>query len=208
MIIVFANQKGGTGKSTNCIQFANYLYLKGIPITVLDLDYQQSILKHRQKDIEIWDNEVTYEILPVELEKAVSLIGDFKQIDDGHLLIDLPGKVDDESVHEILKAADIAICPFKYDELTVTSTIFFGKLMREYLKSEIPIFFLPNNVQKRVRYDAKEQIVEALSTMGVVTKEIAQSVAMERIATLFIEDKAVELVKEAFEEIIQKGGIS
>lgn len=29
MIILFGNQKGGCGKTTNCIQFANYLVEKG-----------------------------------------------------------------------------------------------------------------------------------------------------------------------------------
>ena len=34
MIILFGNQKGGCGKTTNCIQFANYLVEKGKEVLV------------------------------------------------------------------------------------------------------------------------------------------------------------------------------
>ena len=63
MIIVFGNQKGGCGKTTNCIQFANYLAEKGIDSLVLDLDFQQSIADRRKEDLEMYDNEPRYEVI-------------------------------------------------------------------------------------------------------------------------------------------------
>lgn len=36
MIILFGNQKGGCGKTTNCIQFANYLVEKGKEVQTLN----------------------------------------------------------------------------------------------------------------------------------------------------------------------------
>ena len=208
MIIVFANQKGGVGKSTCCIQFANYLSEQGIGVVVADLDFQQSIHNHRKNDKEQWSEmPEPFDVVPVQLEKAVSVIEEFKMIDDGYLLIDLPGKIDDESVIDVLSGADIIICPFRYDELTVESTMIFGVAARTYLKLDVPMFFVPNNIRSGVRYDLKRQVYEMMSKIGIVTKEIPQSVKMERISTLFIESGAKKIVEDAFEEIITKGEI-
>ena len=49
MIILFGNQKGGCGKTTNCIQFANYLVEKGKEVLVLDLDFQRSLSDRRTR---------------------------------------------------------------------------------------------------------------------------------------------------------------
>ena len=57
MIILFGNQKGGCGKTTNCIQFANYLVEKGKEVLVLDLDFQRSLSDRRKEDIATYDNE-------------------------------------------------------------------------------------------------------------------------------------------------------
>lgn len=45
-IVVFANQKGGVGKTTLCTTFANYMTAKGHPVLVIDCDAQQSIYKN------------------------------------------------------------------------------------------------------------------------------------------------------------------
>jgi len=40
-LIVFANEKGGTGKSTTCVHTAVALAAQDIPVAVIDLDYRQ-----------------------------------------------------------------------------------------------------------------------------------------------------------------------
>jgi chromosome partitioning protein len=40
-LIVFANEKGGTGKSTSCVHTAVALVSQGVPVGVIDLDYRQ-----------------------------------------------------------------------------------------------------------------------------------------------------------------------
>ena len=51
--VVFANQKGGVGKSTLCILFANYLAAKGKSVCIIDTDLQKTILMQRRKDKEL-----------------------------------------------------------------------------------------------------------------------------------------------------------
>ncbi len=147
MIIVFGNQKGGCGKTTNCIQFANYLAYKGIETLVLDLDFQQSIADRREEDLSLYDNEPKYEVIKSSTEKVASIIDDFEQTNGSHLLIDLPGKLDDDTLSKILMNADVIVCPFKYDKLTMDSTALFIKVI-EYLKVKGKLFFLPNNINK------------------------------------------------------------
>jgi chromosome partitioning protein len=50
MVIIIGNQKGGAGKSTLTLLLANYLTLdKRCKVTVLDMDYQQSISQKFEK---------------------------------------------------------------------------------------------------------------------------------------------------------------
>ena len=60
--VVFANQKGGVGKSTLCMLFANYLSWKGKPVCIIDTDLQKTILMQRQKDVQIYDEEEPYSV--------------------------------------------------------------------------------------------------------------------------------------------------
>lgn len=206
MIILFGNQKGGCGKTTNCIQFANYLVEKGKEVLVLDLDFQRSLSDRRKEDLDTYDNEPKYEVIQTDISNVAKIIDDFTKLEQGILIIDLPGKIDDDSLGVILKAADIIVCPFKYDKFTMDSTGFFIQIL-QYLKVQAKIFFLPNNMRASVRYDTKEQIVTILKQVGIVTDEIPCSVAMERINTLVINNECINIVKKAYDCIIQEGNI-
>lgn len=206
MIIVFGNQKGGCGKTTNCIQFANYLAYKGINCIILDVDFQKSITDRRKQDLNTFDNEPQYEVIDAELEKVSEMIDNFKQINDGHLLIDLPGRVDDDGLIPILTHADVIVIPFRYDKLTMDSTAMFIKIL-EYMKVKAKVFFLPNNIETSVKYETKEEVKEILKQYGTVTDEIPSRVIMQRLYTIDIDKKAIEIVANAYENIISEAKI-
>ena len=197
MIILFGNQKGGCGKTTNCIQFANYLVEKGKEVLVLDLDFQRSLSDRRKEDIATYDNEPKYEVIQTDISNVAKIISDFTKVEQGNLLIDLPGKIDDDALGTILKAAD---------KFTMDSTGFFIQVL-QYLNVKAKIFFLPNNMRTAVRYETKEQVVDILKQVGFVTDEIPASVAMERINTLAISNECIDKVKNAYDYIIQEGAI-
>lgn len=140
MIILFGNQKGGCGKTTNCIQFANYLVEKGKEVLVLDLDFQRSLSDRRKEDIATYDNEPKYEVIQTDISNVAKIISDFTKVEQGNLLIDLPGKIDDDALGTILKAADIIICPFKYDKFTMDSTGFYPSVTVFKCKSQNILF--------------------------------------------------------------------
>ena len=56
--IVFANQKGGVGKTTLCMLFANYLASKNKPVCVIDTDLQKTIFTQREDDLKENGEEV------------------------------------------------------------------------------------------------------------------------------------------------------
>jgi chromosome partitioning protein len=86
------------------------------------------------------------------------------------------------------------------------STALFIKVV-EYLKVKAKMFFLPNNINKSIRYETKQQVIEILENIGFVTKEIPSRVVMERVNTLVINNESVEVVKESYDYIINEAGI-
>ena len=66
-IIVVTSGKGGVGKTTLCVTFANYLVTKGVRVAVIDCDFQHSIVKCRKADIRKYGEEHTpYDVLSYE----------------------------------------------------------------------------------------------------------------------------------------------
>lgn len=86
------------------------------------------------------------------------------------------------------------------------STAFFIKII-QYLDIKAKLFFLPNNMEKSVRYDTKKQIIDILNKIGTVTQDIPHRVAMQRINTLMITNDCVDIVKSAYDCIIDNGNI-
>src|SRR5690606_40567942 len=73
MIILFANQKGGVGKSTLVVLFSNYLSLaKNKAVTVYDMDFQRSLYNKAQA-AQILENKPLYEVRASELNHFESI---------------------------------------------------------------------------------------------------------------------------------------
>ena len=53
MNIVFGNQKGGVGKTTLAILFANYLAEKNKKVIAIEMDVQKSIAQTRRYELEL-----------------------------------------------------------------------------------------------------------------------------------------------------------
>ena len=66
-IIVFANQKGGVGKSTLCILLADYLAYWKKNVCIIDTDLQQSATLQREQDRQTFGEEEPYSILSFEI---------------------------------------------------------------------------------------------------------------------------------------------
>lgn len=185
MVILIGNQKGGAGKSTLTLLLANYLTtLRGRRVTVLDMDYQQSIATKAAK-AEILENEPLYEVIPSDLKHFPMLL---KVLGKNHgeiVLIDLPGKMDDDGLIPVFLSGDVILCPFNYDEFSVDSTLLFA-MVTQKINNRAPFIFVPNRIKTTVKYDTRLEVDKVLQRFGVITPGIADRVDFQRINTLHI----------------------
>ena len=130
MIILFANQKGGVGKSTLAMLFANYLSsIHNKEVIVFDMDNQRSIYNKAQA-AKVLENEPIYEVEAAELGqfKIISELVNGKE--NLATIIDTAGSIENNDLIPIFKAVDVIVCPFAYDEFSVNSTIEFSYIIK------------------------------------------------------------------------------
>lgn len=182
MVILIGNQKGGAGKSTLTLLFANYLtQVKKRKVTVLDMDYQQSISSKAEK-AKILENEPLYDVVPAELKIFPSLHSSLTNRAGEIIIIDLPGKMDDDGLLPVFAAADIVICPFAYDEFSVDSTILFAMVLRK-INERAPFIFIPNRIKNTVKYETRSEIERVIQRFGAIAPGLADRVDFQRIST-------------------------
>ncbi len=131
VIVTFANQKGGVGKTTLCVAFANYLVTRGVRVVVVDCDFQHSILKCRKADIKKYGvDAVPYDVLAYEAndKQAMTVLMEKLHNDPSIdvVLMDSPGSLKAEGLIPMFVNSDIIIVPFHYDLVTVPSTASFS----------------------------------------------------------------------------------
>ena len=157
MVITFANQKGGVGKTTLCMLFANYLAHKGVNVLVVDIDLQKSIVSQRKADRSAFnDQEEEYNVEGVDIdtqEQAVMLMEKCKAL-DGVVLIDAPGNVAENSLIPVFINSDYVICPYQYERKCLESTGVFIQLI-EALKKKVKdmnleMIFVPNHIDAKI----------------------------------------------------------
>lgn len=212
-IILFSNIKGGVGKTTLCSLFASYLAEKGLPVIAIDADLQASLYRHRQRETNV-DPEASapwaVELLNTADEKNLaSTLAKIKSV-PGIVLIDCPGNLNDKSLAEIYKIADLAVIPMSFDADTVDATGIFVKAFKTV--SSAKMIFVPNRINtsegKQEELRQRAQTTEFLGLVGTVAQRIKQVVAVKRYTTLYpLEKTQLNAVKAAFDEIIKEANI-
>lgn len=202
MLILFANQKGGSGKSTLALLFANYLAMvKNKKVEVIDMDFQQSIYNKSQAAANL-ANPPLYEVVASELSGFKKLyqpnVGE-----DKITICDLPGKIDDDNLVPIFQQSDLVLCPFSYDEFSVSSTIEFAFVLKA-IRKNVRIFFLPNRVKATVKYITQKSVKEALNNFGQVTQPITDRIDFQRINTYETPASIIQVVYPLFEYIFNE----
>ena len=215
VIVTFANQKGGVGKTTLCIAFANYLFSKGVRVTVIDADFQHSIVKRRNADIkEYGGNQIPYEVISAVTKNDNEMASMIEKLYNDPsmevVLIDSAGTLTAPGLPTLLINSDVLVCPFHYDDLTSPSTlaflIFVSKLReRAGDRMSTKVFAIPNNTDKRVGKakdkEAWKVTTQKISNYAEITDYIYWRSLMERISTVAAVDRCLPVVKESFDKI-------
>lgn len=200
MIILFANQKGGVGKSTLATLFSNFAVQKRErKVKVFDMDFQQSLYNKYLNSAQL-ENEKLYEV-------ELSSIPGFKSIknrasNDPTILtiIDLAGKMDDDNLVQVFKESELIICPFCYDEYSVTSTFEFCYVVKKVNPSS-RIILIPNRVKSSVKYETLDSVKQALSQFGEVTSPVSDRIDFQRLTTSYTPESLVPILDPIFNKL-------
>lgn len=213
--VVFANQKGGVGKSTLCILFANYLAWKKQDVCVIDTDLQKTIKMQRKKDIELYpDVEEPYEVQDFDVQdpELMQQLMDSASQTDGFVLFDSPGNVSEDGLVPIFTNADFIVCPYEYEEKTLDSTGTFVQVINA-LRQATPemtakMFFVPNRIDVRIGTADElrmwKQTDAIFKQLGSVTPRITSRASLKRINTMEITASQRDAVKGAFDFMMRR----
>ncbi len=213
--IVFANQKGGVGKSTLCILFANYLAWKKQDVCVIDTDLQKTIMMQRKKDLELYEGvEEPYSVQDFDVQdpEMMQQLMDSASQTDGFVLFDSPGNVSEDGLVPMFTSADFIVCPYEYEEKTLDSTGMFVQVVNA-LRQTTPdmaakLFFVPNRIDVRIgtadELKMWKQTDAIFKQLGSVTPRITARAALKRINTIEITAVQREAVKLAFDFMIRR----
>jgi len=215
VIVTFANQKGGVGKTSLCVTFANYLVMKGVRVVVIDCDFQHSILKCRKADLKHYGEElIPYEVWSHEPNSSEAMITLIEKLhnDPGIdvVLMDSPGSLKADGLVPMFVNSDIIAVPFHYDLVTVPSTasfLMFLDRLRKAVGSRMKarLFIIPNQhdnrVGKRTELLLWDNTRDTFSNYGYVTSKISRRADLQRFSTIAGLDLAQAAVTPVFDKI-------
>jgi chromosome partitioning protein len=203
MIIIIGNQKGGSGKSTLTLLLANYLTLaKKCKVTVIDMDYQQSIAQKFEK-AKLLENEEPYEVIAAALEDYPDLLEVLTGNSQDIILIDLPGKLDDDGLIPVFQSADLVVCPFAYDEFSFESTILFSVVLTK-INPQVNIVYVPNRIKANVKYETQADVDAQLAKFGKLTQSLPDRIDFQRTNTMMTPLSVYPVILPVFKQIYEQ----
>ena len=207
MIITFATQKGGTGKTTLAIAFANYISgLSERKIKVYDFDFQKSFY-YKWKEDEQSDLPKLYEVETIG-EDEEQPFSDFETLinlkeSEEINLFDLAGTLD-QKYSDLLIYSDFIIIPFEYSDVSVKSTLVFKNLLG-LLESEAERIFIRSKYDKGYKYQNQKEMDEEISKYGtLIENPVFKRNCLQTIDTRKLTYEQKYAVKRPFNEIIDQ----
>ena len=202
--------KGGVGKTQICATAAMHFSDHLIPVKVIDADLQQSLSRKRQRELAVRsDKWVPYTIDFIntsDIESVRLLMAEVNKY-PCCFMFDCPGNVNDPGLTLIYQELDYAIIPYELNADSVDATILFARLFKQHFRAKL--FFVPNKVssvfeQRGEVRKAREDAVEALGKLGIITPDIKMTTCMNGYSTIdsLGRDKR-SAIKEAFYEIMK-----
>lgn len=205
MIITFATQKGGTGKTTLAIAFANYISaISERNVNVFDFDYQKSFYQKWKEDEEL-DLPKLYDVETIgeEVEQPFSdfeTILDLKDNEDINLF-DLAGTLD-AKYSDLLIYSDFIIIPFEYSDVSAKSTLVFVNFLG-ILESQSERIFIRSKYDKGYKYLNQEGMDAEIKKYGTLIKSpVFKRNCLQTIDTRKLTYEQKYAVKNSFNEII------
>ena len=206
MIITFATQKGGTGKTTLAIAFANYLsVLSERKINVFDFDFQKSFY-HKWKEDESLVFPKLYDVETIEEENEepfsdFETLIDLKESEEINLF-DLAGTLD-AKYSDLLIYSDFIVIPFEYSNVSSKSTLVFINFLG-LLESQAQRVFMRSKYDKGYNYPNQQGMDAELIKYGKLLKNpVFKRNSLQSVNTRKLTGDQKYAVKNSFTELIE-----
>jgi chromosome partitioning protein len=192
-VVTFANVKGGSGKSTLCINMAAILIREGYSVTLIDAD--------QQKCSQDWITGTKDKLLSrIEIIDQAEFIAS-ENIDSDFLLIDTQGSLTKEMAQFLFQSSLIITpCRVSRDDIVGQGWIevFLKQSNRDIKK--VPILTVLNGVNKRS--SILSHVIEQLKEDGV---QVAKTCISQRVCFAETNVNKISVIgynKPATEEIV------
>lgn len=215
MVISFINEKGGSGKTTLCINMAIRLMQDGKEVIIVNCDPQDSIsafAQNRQKDVLMHIN------LSGNISKTLkSLVEKYEFV-----LIDTSGS-DNEINQKAMLFSDIVVLPTKPSQLDidVLQKMFIRvencQIINEDLKAFVLMNQMPPNpkiAENKQMKDFIEELIQEKDNIILLNTIIHERIAYKRcfsdglgISEFFKDKNCLKEFNNFYHEIFLKGGI-
>lgn len=206
MIITFGNQKGGVGKTTLAIAFANYIKQNSDKnISVLDFDFQNSFFKQFEEDKKAGLTPL-YEVEKIGKEnfkftQDTAILQQLKESAD-IFLFDTAGNINGDYA-QLLLYSDVIIIPYQYSPNDMRSTVTFVGALLEVLNVKSKLLFVMNNMRKDDNYTLKSLMESDFERVGTVIKNpVYTTKRLLNVKTSGLNYEQKSAVKECFDELI------
>lgn len=207
MIITFATQKGGTGKTTLAIAFANYVsgYSKR-RINGYDFDDQKSFYYKWIED-EVMETPKLYEVKVVKNGDGEQLFKDFEDLidlkeSDDINVFDLAGALD-ANYSDLLIYSDFIVIPFEYSDISVKSTLVFVNFLG-LLESQADRVFIRSKYDKGYKYLNQSAMDSEIMRYGfLVNSPVFKRNCLQTMDTRSLTYEQKYAVKNTFNELIE-----
>jgi cellulose biosynthesis protein BcsQ len=150
IILAFANQKGGTGKSTIGTHVASILYYNyGYKVAMADFDYpQNSLAAYRKKDLNLLETDAKtvarfrkqaikpYPIIQSSVESSNADLVTLMEGGYDFILADTPGTLNLKGLPDLIRSIDYMFLPMEADAGTVSSTMGYMKTLSQFLQAQ------------------------------------------------------------------------
>lgn len=200
MIILFANIKGGVGKSTLTLALANYLSQEHRRwVSIVDLDFKQSLV-NMQKNTQILQTPALYRIYSCEQAESMNLLSQIKEHPNKIVLVDTPSNIQESTLENYFSLADLIICPFCYDQYTTHATLLFSLVISK-INPRVPICYIPNRIKSGPIIDAKAEIEKALANFGTITSIINDRIDFQKLTNIHTPTTLLSLIMPVFDSL-------
>lgn len=208
MVVIFANQKGGCGKTTLATAFSFYLSNKGHKVTVIDTDEQQSLYQMYLADKGHFDNDFLFEVNYLDMSNKDAVDDVFKSFtghDNEVAVIDSSGILDYYNLN-LASRGDTIVVPFSFDQKTLHATLTWLKSYNHFKYDKNKVIVVANRIKSTVKRDNLLKAKEMIRHEGfsVAINDVADINSINLLTTAGMDKQTHDRTVSVFDEIYNK----